>query len=159
MNRLHFCVATLAVALACAGETWFDAGIPSYTSWPDDGSAYEVQGVGEWSGTECAELAGSGSLSWLSVFAEDVTPLLFTPLQTRSIASDEPTMVFNVKFTEGTSPLIADQTIKGSVTVVEKGEGSVYMGLMKDPDGATNVWRELSGARAVRRDARPRQLG
>ena len=152
MRKVNVCnigvmlAATFAAALPCAADTWFDAGIPSYTSWPDDGSTYEVQGVGVWTNTANAELGSSAGQSWLSVFAEEVTPLLFTPLQTRSIASDEPTMVFNVKFTEGTSPLIADQTVKGSVTVVEKGEDSVYMGLMKDPDGATNIWRELSGA-------------
>ena len=139
-----FVVATSAT-LPLFADTWFDAGIPSYTSWPDDDSAYEVPGVGVWTNTASAELDSSAGQTWLSVFAEDVTPLLFMPLQTRSIASDEPTMVFNVKFTEGTSPLIADQTIKGSVTVVEKGEGSVYMGIMKDPDGTTNIWRELSG--------------
>ena len=139
-----FVVATSAT-LPLFADTWFDAGIPSYTSWPDDDSAYEVPGVGVWTNTASAELDSSAGQTWLSVFAEDVTPLLFMPLQTRSIASDEPTMVFDVKFTEGTSPLIADQTIKGSVTVVEKGEGSVYMGIMKDPDGTTNIWRELSG--------------
>ena len=132
--------------LSAVADPWFDAGIPSYTSWPDDDSAYEVPGVGVWTNTASAELGSSAGQSWLSVFAEEVTPLLFTPLQTRSIMSDEPTMVFNVKFTEGTFPLVTDQTIKGSVTVVEKGEDSVYMGIMKDPDGATNIWRELSGA-------------
>ena len=152
MRKVNICnigvmlAATFAAALPCAADTWFDAGIPSYTSWPDDGSAYEVQGVGVWTNTACAELGSSSGQTWLSVFAEEVTPLLFTPLQTRSIMSDEPTMVFNVKFTEGTFPLVTDQTIKGSVTVVEKGEDSVYMGIMKDPDGATNIWRELSGA-------------
>ncbi len=140
-----FVVATSAT-LPLFADTWFDAGIPSYTSWPDDDSAYTVPGVGVWTNTASAELGSSAGQSWLSVFAEEVTPLLFTPLQTRSVVTDEPTMVFNVKFTEGTSPLIVDQTIKGSVTVVEKGEDSVYMGIMKDPDGATNIWRELSGA-------------
>ena len=118
-----FFAASIAACVAAASsplfaDTWFDAGIPSYTSWPDDDSAYEVPGVGVWTNTASAELGSSAGQTWLSVFAEEVTPLLFTPLQTRSVVTDEPTMVFNVKFTEGTSPLIADQTVKGSVTVV-----------------------------------------
>ena len=152
MRIVKSCCGVLAVGFSITvsspllADTWFDAGIPSYTSWPDDGSAYAVPGVGVWTNTVSAELSGSAGQSWLSVYAENETPLLFMPMQSRSIVSDEPTMVFNVRFTEGTSPLIADQTIKGSVTVVEKGEGAVYMGIMKDPNGATNIWRELSGA-------------
>ena len=152
MKKINVCnigvmlAATFAAALPCAGETWFDAGIPTYTSWPTDGSPYTVPGVGEWTGTEGAELTSANDQKWLSVLAAEGSPLVFTPLQSRSVEADEPTMVFLVKFTEGTSPLEADQTLKGSVTVVEDGGTAVYMGLMKDPNGATNVWRQLSGA-------------
>ena len=128
------------------GDTWFDAGISTYTSWPEDGSPYTVTGVGEWTGTTNAELVVRNDQKWLSVFAEPDAPLVFTPLQSRSVASDEPTIVFYVKFSECEQPFDVDQTLKGSVTVVEKDNGTVYMGLMKDPNGTTNVWRELSGA-------------
>ena len=141
---------TVAVAICATlplfGDTWFDAGIPMYTSWPDDGSPYTVEGVGEWTGTTNTELVVANDQKWLSVFAAEGIPLVFTPLQSRSVTTDEPTMVFQVKFTEGTSPLEADQTLKGSVTVVDDNGTAVYMGLMKDPNGATNIWRQLSGA-------------
>ena len=146
IRSVIFAACAAAMSFPSFGDTWFDAGIPMYTSWPVDGSPYTVAGVGEWTGTTNAELAVANDLRWLSVFADDGAPLVFTPLQSRSVVSDAPTMVFQVKFTEGASPLEADQTLKGSVTVVEKGDSAVYMGLMKDPGGATNVWRELSGA-------------
>ena len=145
-NMLAVIAVAASATIPLFADTWFDAAIPTYTSWPDDGSPYTVEGVGEWTGTTNTELVVANDQKWLSVFAAEGTPLVFTPLQSRSVATDEPTMVFQVKFTEGTSPLEADQTLKGSVTVVDDNGSTVYMGLMKDPNGATNIWRQLSGA-------------
>ena len=146
-------VATLGISFAwcvAAAIPWFDADIANYQDWPTDGSAKTVECVGAWTGTEWATLFGNEGARRVSFEANPDQPLEFTAESTR-MASDELTIAFASRFAPGMVPELPPVGAKGALTVVESegGGGSVYYGLVQEPNGASNIWTALSGATPV----------
>jgi hypothetical protein len=144
-------LAALVLALASApfarGETWFNAGIGGYTAWPADGVNKVVPGAGVWSGTAGAVLTGGQDARRLDMSTPESLPLEFIPIEPRSAAAGEVAVSFDIQMSVGEELSEVDQTMKGALTALMRGNGEMcYLGLVKDPAGATNVWVELSGA-------------
>ena len=86
MKKNLLSAACLAVFCACA-EPWFDAGIANYPAWPTDGSALEVAGVGTWTGTDGADIAGTAGARVLDVHTTQDSPLAFTLAAKQDVAT------------------------------------------------------------------------
>ena len=136
----------LAIALpAFAVETsvdWFDVGIKDYDSWPSDGSDKVVQGQGTWTGTANATLDVANHVLELDGTVE------FEPVESRDTAAAEVVFFTTNTLTAvhpvgGLEPL--ESKIKGALAVAADGSATNFYGWAKDPAGATNVWRALSG--------------
>lgn len=153
-NIVSLCAAmavVFAVFQTQAEDSWFDAGISGYTSWPDDGTDVVVEGVGTWSGTRYAELTGEGGAKALQI---DVpmgqSPVGFEVASPKDVASE----IVTVRTATQMSILDADEEMalppeesKCALTcAMVDAETAAYFGLAKDPDGGSNVWRRLSGA-------------
>ncbi len=140
-----------AGALSVFGAVWFDAGIADYTDWPTDDTVKVLPGVGFWQNTASGELGGEPGARTVLVESGEATPLEFVTAQPKSPAEGELTLDVDISFTAGTVPPAPDQTMKGAVTVVDDEANSTvaYYGLAKDPAGATNIWRRLSGPAPV----------
>jgi len=144
MRKLLF-LGILAGALGARAAGWFDAGIAGYTTWPLDGAELVVPGSGVWSNTQSATLQVAASGASLAIDTKRNRALRFTAAQQRSSATDEVSLTMRVAFTPGNLPS-PDPTLKGAVTVVGgSADDCGYYALVRDEEGATNVWTAMTG--------------
>jgi len=139
-----------AVLLVCSplfAETndWFDTGISHYTDWPTGNAEKLVKGQGVWRETENTKLVGNQ----LKVDSqEEDAPLLFDPAVQKSLSTATLIYSFTTRFcaNEGEYPA-RDAASKCALSVFrDEDQGEKYCGLVKDSEGATNVWVTLTGA-------------
>ena len=146
MKKNLLSAACLAVFCACA-EPWFDAGIANYPAWPTDGSALEVAGVGTWTGTDGADIAGTAGARVLDVHTTQDSPLAFTLAAKQDVATVGEVVV-RTRVTITPSPVLpaVDPLDKGALTLVEQDGGApAFYGLARDAVGSSNVWVRLVG--------------
>ena len=139
-----FCIASLSLGNAFA-DSWFDAQIGTYDSWPSDGSDKVVSGQGTWTGTENALYADA------KLYVDPATndgSLVFDPAVHKTPATAQLTYSFSTRFTpmEG-FPAIVPGTRCGVSVYVDDFGATNYCGLAKnpDPEGDGCVWVTLSG--------------
>ena len=157
MMKKILSVAAALTALCAGAAPWFDAGIANYTAWPTDGAALEVAGVGTWTGTDGADLAGAAGARVLDVHTTQERPLAFELASKLDLAETAVRMKTRVSITP--SPVLppVDPRDKGALTLLENADGTTtFYGLAKDAAGGTNVWTALTGAAAG--DDRPVEL-
>ena len=146
MEKNLLSAACLAVFCACA-EPWFDAGIANYPAWPTDGSALEVAGVGTWTGTDGADIAGTAGARVLDVHTTQDSPLAFTLAAKQDVATVGEVVV-RTRVTITPSPVLpaVDPLDKGALTLVEQDGGApAFYGLARAAVGSSNVWVRLVG--------------
>jgi len=154
MKALRKLASLLVVGMGASGlfgAVWFDAGIADYVDWPTDDSVKVVPGAGFWQHTAAAELDGEAGARKLIVESGESNPLEFVAAQPKSPAEGEMALAVDISFSAGSTLPTVDQQLKGAVTVVadEDNSNPRYYGIVKDPAGATNVWRQLTGATPV----------
>ena len=117
MKKNLLSAACLAVFCACA-EPWFDAGIANYPAWPTDGSALEVAGVGTWTGTDGADIAGTAGARGRDVHTTQDSPLAFTLAAKQDVATVGEVVV-RTRVTITPNPVLpaVDPLDKGALTV------------------------------------------
>ena len=140
---LSFALAACAVCFANAAP-WFDAEIAGYTTWPTNPPA------GEWSGTTGATLDTTKHA--LQIDAPDGTTVAFAPTASKNAAGEgvEQVVFVSTNTLTAVQPIAQlaplEQTIKAAIAAAADGSATNFYGWAKDPDGATNVWRALTGA-------------
>ena len=145
MKKMLLAVSCAALTMGAVAGEWFDAGISGYTSWPFDGSDFPVVGQGVWHGTDGATLdLGLRSLKISSPSSEG---LEFEPYVSRDVAAGEVVFSSTLRFTSSMEMPQPLADAKCAMSSVAPTEGTpFYCGLVKDPQGPTNVWRRLAGA-------------
>ena len=128
---------------------WFDAGIPSLFEWPSDGSDVPVASNGTWTGTAGATLVAARRS--LDVSAVDGAMLAFVPGTGRTATESASVTFLSTVSISAIAPVDRlaplDSSAKAGLAVAENAAGAArYYAWAKDPDGPTNVWRELDGA-------------
>ena len=140
----------LALSATAATAPWFDAGIAGYEAWPADGSDKVVANQGTWSGTSGATLDAVNHV--LNIDAPEGTTVAFTPTASKDAAGEgvEQVVFVSTNTLTAVQPIAQlaplEQTIKAALAAATDGTATNFYGWAKDPDGATNVWRALTGA-------------
>ena len=128
-----------------ASAPWFDAGIKDYDSWPERGADKRIEGVGAWTGTTSASLAGEPGARRVSM--DSAVPTAFGLAVAKSVAEAGETHVSTrVLFSEGEALPPVEPGQKGSLTVATEAGVNVYYGLVAKGDGTGNEWTPLTGA-------------
>lgn len=146
MQRWGLVLVGLLCVSSVFGANWFETGIADYLVWPEDGADRVVPGVGTWTGTQGAELAGESGARSLLFGTVETTPLEFVPLAPASTVEGEVTVSFNIQFSAGMDTPEVDPQMKGAVTVLDQNGALYFAGLVKDARGTSNVWTRLTGA-------------
>ena len=137
-------LALAAFAVSAPAADWFDAEIAGYTTWPTNPPA------GEWSGTTGATLVVANHA--LEIDAPAGTTVAFTPTASKDAAGEgvEQVVFVSTNTLAAVQPIAQlaplEQTIKAAIAAATDGSTASFYGWAKDPDGATNVWRALTGA-------------
>ena len=144
-------IASVFAVSSTHADDWFNAGISDYSSWPDDGSDFKVEGVGTWSGTQYAELMGEAGKRALQIDAAmGQSAVGFEVATPQAVASSFVSVKTEAKMSilDAGEELVqppADSKCALTCALIDA-ETAAYFGLAKDPDGGSNVWRRLSGA-------------
>ncbi len=150
MKRILTILLSLALPAAALAADWFDAGIAGYEAWPTDGSDKVVENQGTWSGTSGATLDAVNHV--LNIDAPEGTTVAFTPTASKDAAGEgvEQVVFVSTNTLTAVQPIAQlaplEQTIKAALAAATDGTATNFYGWAKDPDGATNVWRALTGA-------------
>ena len=150
VRLLTAALAVMAVVTFARSETvWFDAGISGYGSWPDDGTDFEVEGVGTWTGTGDAELVGEPGAKSLLISTAADRHIDFEIESPRTVASETVTVRTSAKMQlqeaeEGLA--LPAEPSKCALTCATVDGEAAYYGLVRDPGTASNVWQRLTGA-------------
>ena len=146
LKRMCTFAVSMFLSLCVLADTWFDAGISGYDSWPVDGSNKIVDGMGIWTNTIDTSYADQRISIWKSM--DERLDFRLAPQLHKDVSNETADIVVTIRFP--TAFLIPDpmQDSKGAVCVQAADDESVtnYYGLVKDPAGGTNVWAVFAGA-------------